>query len=556
MHKLFNKFQNLSVAGFALAILVLNTIQAAFTQLSADESLYAYYASHMSWGYFDHPPLIALYVWLGTSIASFLGIHSSELAVRASTVISFSVSIYVLWLALDDRSKRSIFFASVLAFFLPHLFGFISTPDSPLFLCTSLFLWQYKLYCDKASAMRAILLGICMALMMYCKYHAGLFIVLIVIGNLRLLRHWQSWLAVLVALLCFTPHIWWQVSHQFPTLQYHLSDRATRFKWQYVPEYLASVLGAYALLAVPAIYVVLRQKMIAPFYKSLQVAVVGFLLFFLVYTLRGHVQAQWVMPCVPPLILLLSTFVPASKIKFVRASALACIVVQIMLRLFLILPQQFIKTDFHGNKQVAQALAQYNTQKLPVLVHNSYQIASLYRFYAGDTSVYNTYNYYGRAGEYQVHKGNDAAFHDKDVLLCFSEGFYANVDTLMHPANVHPAYVVKHRYVAFDGLQLKDVKQVSTTKFSATIYNSYAWPLRIDDSTTTLHFAVAAFDAQGKDIARPVLHLNSSIDCKAQAQQSFSFNVDAVASAYSYRIFLVQSGFFDGPVLADVFNNE
>ena len=58
------------------ALFVINILQSYFTELIFDESYYWYYAQNMAWGYFDHPPMVALLI----KISSLL--FSGELGVR------------------------------------------------------------------------------------------------------------------------------------------------------------------------------------------------------------------------------------------------------------------------------------------------------------------------------------------------------------------------------------------------------------------------------------------------------------------------------------------
>ena len=54
---------------------VINLLQAAFTGLANDEAYYWYFAQHLDWGYFDHPPMVALLVWLSSWMPGTLGIR-------------------------------------------------------------------------------------------------------------------------------------------------------------------------------------------------------------------------------------------------------------------------------------------------------------------------------------------------------------------------------------------------------------------------------------------------------------------------------------------------
>ena len=76
-------------------VTLVNLIQAALTGLLKDEAYYAYFAKNLDWGYFDHPPMVALLAlaaklsWLGTLGPRFL------------SVLLASVSYYLLYHTLD-----------------------------------------------------------------------------------------------------------------------------------------------------------------------------------------------------------------------------------------------------------------------------------------------------------------------------------------------------------------------------------------------------------------------------------------------------------------------
>ena len=53
-----------------------NLIEAGCTELANDEAYYHMFAQRLAWGYFDHPPVTALLVWLGERL------FGGELGVR------------------------------------------------------------------------------------------------------------------------------------------------------------------------------------------------------------------------------------------------------------------------------------------------------------------------------------------------------------------------------------------------------------------------------------------------------------------------------------------
>src|SRR5690606_25672339 len=44
---------------------VINLLQSIFTGLHSDESYYWMYSENLDWGFFDHPPMAALFIHLG-----------------------------------------------------------------------------------------------------------------------------------------------------------------------------------------------------------------------------------------------------------------------------------------------------------------------------------------------------------------------------------------------------------------------------------------------------------------------------------------------------------
>ena len=67
---MYNKLKSLSAelkTGHVFIIwFVLNLVSASFTLLYSDESYYKLFSQQLSFGYFDHPPMIALFIRTGS----------------------------------------------------------------------------------------------------------------------------------------------------------------------------------------------------------------------------------------------------------------------------------------------------------------------------------------------------------------------------------------------------------------------------------------------------------------------------------------------------------
>jgi hypothetical protein len=204
------------------AIFLLNLLQSYFTPLIFDEAYYWHYAQNLAWGYFDHPPMVAFMIKLG----SFF--FDGELGVRLVSCILSTVMFFVIWATIDSPKKRDYvihFFVLVFSMALLNAYGFFTLPDSPLLFFTALFLYVYKRFLHDPSLRWAIVMGVVIAALMYSKYHATLVILFVLLSNLKLVANKYAWLSVFVALLCYSPHFLWLYQNDFISIKYHLFNR-------------------------------------------------------------------------------------------------------------------------------------------------------------------------------------------------------------------------------------------------------------------------------------------------------------------------------------------
>src|SRR5882724_10858466 len=65
-----------------LGLIALRLVAAAFTPITFDEAYYWMWSKHLASGYYDHPPMVAFVIRLGTMIAG-----DSELGVRLVSIL-------------------------------------------------------------------------------------------------------------------------------------------------------------------------------------------------------------------------------------------------------------------------------------------------------------------------------------------------------------------------------------------------------------------------------------------------------------------------------------
>ena len=399
----------------AALVFLLNFTQAFFTELIYDESYYWYYARELSWGYFDHPPMVAFMIWLGGHL------FDGELGVRFVSTILSAAGLFVLWDSIDHPSKKDYvphFFLLVFSMTLLNVYGFFALPDTPLLFFLAVFLWTYKKYLAQPGLKWAVCLGLVMALLMYSKYHAALIIIFVLLSNLRLIRDKFAWLAVLVALLFYSPHLIWLYEHDFVTIKYHIFERPNR-AYEFGDFTLGFFLNLVVLfgLTFPWVYRSLfKTKTSDQFTKALLYIVYGFIIFFFVSSFNRRIQTQWLVAISIPMVLIVYQYMLADSTtrKWIMRAGLANAVIFLFLRIGLAYAPLFpVHYESHGNKEWVENLKN-EVGDMPVVFVNSYRRAPMYEFYSGSTS-YSLNNIWYRQNQFSIDESENEVRH-KDVL--------------------------------------------------------------------------------------------------------------------------------------------
>ncbi|HEY1164604.1 MAG TPA: glycosyltransferase family 39 protein, partial [Chitinophaga sp.] len=271
---------------FLLGWLVLGLLQAGFTELMDDEAYYWVYSRHLDWGYFDHPPMIALLIRAGYAI------FHNELGVRILVVLINVLTLWLTWELIPQKHNR-LFYLVMGAMGAMQIGGMLAVPDVPLIFFATLYFWVYRRFLGQQSWKNTLLLGISMALMFYSKYHGVLLVFFTLVSTPSLLRVFKFYIACLLTVLLYLPHLYWQYSHGYPSIQYHLVERnAPSYDISYSLDY---ILGQLLIFGPIAGWLILYYAFICPiqssFERTLKVCLIGVLAFFLFSTFKGRVEA-------------------------------------------------------------------------------------------------------------------------------------------------------------------------------------------------------------------------------------------------------------------------
>ena len=408
---------NRTLFGFFLLFWVLQSVITAWqTELYSDEAYYWMYAQFLDWGYFDHPPGVAVMIWLG----NFLG--RNELAVRVFNILLMAGALAIIYATVKPKNVL-IFCLTLFSFLTLHLSGFVALPDTPFFFFALVFMLAYRGFLRSASGWYTVALGASAAAMLYSKYHGVLVILFVILSNPRLLTKYRFYLAGGAGVLLFLPHILWQIQHEFPSLQYHLVDRGSSYKLSQTLDYVFGNVPFHGgLVSVALLVASFRYRAADIWEKALQWNLYGTLVFFLLITFKGqYIEPNWTIFCIFPLLYLGYRGVEnASWFPAYRVTAVVFAGVLLLLKIHLIHPLVNIKKDrvweFHLSESFAQTVDRLSEGE--IIVANDYQSASLLNFYAPQPYYIPALNINSRANQYSLWR--------LDTLLCDRDIAYVN----------------------------------------------------------------------------------------------------------------------------------
>ncbi|TPW34847.1 glycosyltransferase family 39 protein [Oecophyllibacter saccharovorans] len=274
---------------------------AAWLPLTPDEAYYWWWSQHLQAGYLDHPPMVALWIRLGTLLCG-----STPLGIRLCGVLaSFLASLALwragqIWLRVGPGAQAAWLLNATLMFGLGMC---LMTPDTPQMFFAALLLWCLAEILRRESTYSVWWwggAGLCLGGGMESKY-TFLLLAVGLGGYVLQSGQWRRvgpWLAAGIAGVSCGPTLWWNALHRwagFLKQGRRLGHWAPAHALHYLGELLAGQIGL--LTPVVGFCVVLgcwqaRRKM--PLLLWLVLPGAGVFLAHALYA--GRVQANW--PCV------------------------------------------------------------------------------------------------------------------------------------------------------------------------------------------------------------------------------------------------------------------
>ncbi len=397
----------------------MNLIQATFTGLLHDEAYYWVWSKHLDWGYFDHPPMIALLIKAGTLIGD------TELGVRLIFVILSPFFIYLLEKLVNPKDLV-LFWKLLLSSAVLQLGGIIAVPDLPLMFFALGYFILLKNFIENSNTKNAVALGVVAALMLYSKYHGVLVLGFSLLAIPSLWTRRSFWIFSLTAFAVFIPHLWWQYLHDFISVQYHFFERSAGdgFKIENFAGYiLGQILFTGPLLGWLLLYFLFTTKPETQTERALKFSGIGIYVFFLIMSLKGRAEANWTNVALIPLTYLGYKEIEKNDLwkRVVNIAFMITLPLILIVRIFMMynfLPEKMrFGTEIHDWKIWATKMKEHAGAK-PMIFIGSYQKTSKYLFYAKRQATCLS-NVVGRRNQFDLWK-EDTLYYGKPAVIVFN----------------------------------------------------------------------------------------------------------------------------------------
>ncbi len=515
-----------------LIYILVNLLQAIFTPIHDDETYYWIYSNELAWGYFDHPPAVAVIIRIGRLF------FDNVLGVRFITVLMSSASALLIW-DLIPKSVREIknsdlFFFGILVS-IPGfgMYSFITTPDVPLIFSSALYFHALKRIDKEKSLKNAALWGITAALLLYSKYHGGIVILLSILVQPKLLKSWTTYVTGAIAFILIIPHLLWQYNHDFITFDYHLFQRtAGGFDPSYPINYIGGTLGILnpALVILLILLTIKFRKTISEYNRFYLRMFWGFVLFFFLYSFRGRIEAQWVVVAFIPLVILTHELVVKNK-KYIKATKNIIIVsisLLILVRLALVFSTDLQKLTSLTDDTFYRPIEKVVPDDANVVFFNSYQRASKYEYFTGKKAFsYNSVFY--RKNQYDLND-YDKYFNNHKVLF---RGWWndGKLDTMRLENGSLLRYAIIDKYIVFTKVKAtidsfpEVLNKESEYKIEVELKNPYNYDIVFNQGRFALSLKLFFMDGKEKKYFTDLSSKLDTLKANSTYREIMSFNV-------------------------------
>jgi 4-amino-4-deoxy-L-arabinose transferase-like glycosyltransferase len=237
---------------FVSALFIIKIILAFVLELGNDEAYYWLYSQYLQWNYFDHPPMVALWIRLFTvnlALEQYAGF------LRLGSLVGCVLSSWFLFRALALlHSERAGWFAVVMyniSLYSGITAGLYIMPDAPeMVFWTLALLIIVRITKNDNSWTNWLLFGFVAGLCIMSKVHGAFLWIGVASYALFQKSDWlkkpKLYAALLVTLIVISPIFFWNIEYGFATIRFHSARVDVNrfvFQWRYFLKELGSEIG-------------------------------------------------------------------------------------------------------------------------------------------------------------------------------------------------------------------------------------------------------------------------------------------------------------------------
>ena len=300
-----------TVVALVFALTIIRLWAAGSLGLAADEAYYWLWSKNLSFGYFDHPPMVAVLIRASTAVFGDTEFGIRWLSVLLGSAASLGVW-RLVWRLTDDRAAALVGAALVQATLFLGAGAMLVTPDTPLVLFWTLALLALVEVWRSGNGAWWLAVGLAVGLAFVSKYTA-VFLGLAILAWLALVPELRRWFRSpwpyaggLLCLAVMAPVVWWNLAQGGASLTKQFGRAVpTAFDPRFVPEFLA---GQAALLT-PLIGILVLWGLWIVIGRSLRdraagavliaVSVLPLVAYLVWYGLFDRVQGNWTACLLP-----------------------------------------------------------------------------------------------------------------------------------------------------------------------------------------------------------------------------------------------------------------
>ena len=279
--------------------------------LASDEAYYWLWSRHLAAGYYDHPPMVALLIRLGTAVFG-----DTPFGIRVLSVLLGLLATWAVWRATvalyaDDRlgALAALFFSLTMFVAAGTV---IVTPDAPLLVASAFVLLFLAKVLQTGRGVWWLGVGVAAGLALVSKYTAlffglGIAIWLIAVPELRrwLQTPWP-YLGGLIALAVFAPVLAWNAQHDW--ISFLKQGARVGMRGDFTLRYLGEHFGAQFGMVTPGVFILGAMGLVAflrgqggprPARVLIGALFWPLAIYFVWHSLNSRVEGNWTAPLIP-----------------------------------------------------------------------------------------------------------------------------------------------------------------------------------------------------------------------------------------------------------------